>query len=826
MKLDSFLPKTLKSRVTLFTLLIVVAGFWSLAFYTNRMLLRDEIQALTGEQQRSALSLLVSQVNLGLEDRLAALQSESARVTPAMLADAEALRGFLADRSFTANLFNAGMMAWDSQGVLVAAQHRLDAQALPDALDRQDLSTVLKTGQAVIGGVRRHGRLGMGVFAMAVPIRDTQGAVIGAMSGAMRLDQTNFLSRLTTHPYGRGGNFFLIEPRQRLIFATSDPSRLMEVLPAPGVSPWIDRFMQGFEGTARVVNPHGVEVLVSIQQIPKAHWYASVTLPSEEAFSLIHRLRLRVAPVALALTLFCGMLIWLMLRHQLAPMRAAVDTLDSFVSRNQAPQALRVYRNDEIGFLVSGFNRLLDTLAQQQKLLQGSELFKQAVLDSVASEIAVLDHEGVIVAVNDAWRRWLREQAAESGQGSLGADVGANYLAYCQSAPEAAVTPQLQSAQDGIRGVLAGRLPRFQLQFARHSARQARWLNMSVTPLEMAPPRGAVLSLEDITERIEMENQVRELAFYDPLTQLPNRRLVLDRLTQQMVRARRTQTRLALLFIDLDKFKPINDELGHEAGDWLLQTVAQRILGCLRESDTAGRFGGDEFVVLLPDLHSSDLARVVAEKIRLALAQDYVAPQGKALHISASIGVAIYPDHAGTEQALLRLGDEAMYHAKKGGRDAVHLCAPIAPAEGPRAGDVARQPFVYLRWKAAFASGHPEIDQEHEAMFGLTNALLDKATWRREQPREFDLAFEALLAHVEAHFAHEEAMLSALGSAHLADHARQHQALVAQARALHHAFQQGDAAGATEERLIEFLVSDLVAGHMLRSDRALWESER
>ena len=826
MKLDSFLPKTLKSRVTLFTLLIVVLSFWSLAFYTNRMLLRDEIQALTGEQQRSALSLLVSEINLGLEDRLASLQSGAARVTPTMLADAAALRGLLAEPSFTANLFNAGMMVWDRDGALVAAQNRLGARALPEALDRQDLKTVLQTGQSVTGGVRRHDLLGVAVFAMAAPIRDARGVVIGAMSGAMRLDQPNFLSRLTTHPYGRSGNFFLIEPRQRLIFATSDRSRLMEVLPAPGVSPWIDRFMQGFEGTARVVNPHGVEVLVSIQQIPLAHWYASVTLPSEEAFSLIQRLRLRVAPAVLVLTLLCGVLIWLMLRHQLAPMRAAVDTLDSFVSRNQAPQALRVYRNDEIGFLVGGFNRLLDTLGHQQKLLQGSELFKQAVLDSVASEIAVLDHEGVIVAVNDAWRRWLREQAGESGHGRLDADVGDNYLAFCQSAPAAAVTPQLQSAQDGIRGVLAGHLPRFQLQFARHGAQRARWLNMSVTPLEMAPPRGAVLSLEDITDRIEMENQVRELAFYDPLTQLPNRRLVLDRLTQQMLRARRTQTRLALLFIDLDKFKPINDELGHEAGDWLLQTVAQRILSCLRESDTAGRFGGDEFVVLLPDLHTSDLARVVAEKIRLALAQEFVAPQGKTLHISASIGVAIYPDHAATEQALLRLGDEAMYHAKKGGRDAVHLCAPLAPAHGSGVGGALRQPFVYLRWKAAFASGHPEIDQEHEAMFGLTNTLLDRATWRPEQPHEFDLAFEALLSHVETHFAHEEAMLLASGSVHLTDHARQHQTLVTQARALHRAFQQGDAAGASEAQLIEFLVSDLVAGHMLRSDRALWESER
>jgi GGDEF domain-containing protein len=99
---------------------------------------------------------------------------------------------------------------------------------------------------------------------------------------------------------------------------------------------------------------------------------------------------------------------------------------------------------------------------------------------------------------------------------------------------------------------------------------------MSVTPLNADAHRGAVVSLEDITQRVEMEQQVRELAFFDPLTHLPNRRLALERLTQQLVRARRSRSILALLFIDLDKFKPVNDELGHAMGDWLLQENSQR----------------------------------------------------------------------------------------------------------------------------------------------------------------------------------------------------------------------------------------------------------
>jgi len=157
---------------------------------------------------------------------------------------------------------------------------------------------------------------------------------------------------------------------------------------------------------------------------------------------------------------------------------------------------------------------------------------------------------------------------------------------------------------------------------------------------------------------------------------LPNRRLVLDRLTQEVVRARRLQHRLALLFIDLDEFKPVNDELGHAVGDWLLTCVAQRIQGCLRESDTAARLGGDEFVVLLPHLQSDEAALGVADKIRLEIAREFVTPQGVSLSISSSIGVALYPDHALMEHDLMRLGDEAMYLAKKAGRNSVVMTPP------------------------------------------------------------------------------------------------------------------------------------------------------
>ena len=183
----------------------------------------------------------------------------------------------------------------------------------------------------------------------------------------------------------------------------------------------------------------------------------------------------------------------------------------------------------------------------------------------------------------------------------------------------------------------------------------------------------------DITERKVAEEAIRKLAFYDRMTGLPNRRMMEDRLGQLIALAKREKRKLSLLFIDLDKFKAVNDQHGHEAGDWLLAQVASRMGSVLRESDTASRIGGDEFVILLPDARNAEDAVVVAEKIRLVLEQPFVMDNGVTLSISSSIGVVIFPDLADNLRDLLRYGDEAMYRVKKGGRNAVEVFAPLPP---------------------------------------------------------------------------------------------------------------------------------------------------
>lgn len=180
----------------------------------------------------------------------------------------------------------------------------------------------------------------------------------------------------------------------------------------------------------------------------------------------------------------------------------------------------------------------------------------------------------------------------------------------------------------------------------------------------------------DITERKEVEEHMRHMAQYDGLTHLPNRALFNDRLQQALAAAQRNQERLALMFLDLDKFKPVNDTYGHAVGDLLLKEVAQRIHDCLRESDTAARIGGDEFVVLLPVIETEQDAGKVGEKILHALNRTFELA-GHSLNISSSIGVAVYPDHGSSEKLLVKSADIAMYHAKKNGCNNVRIFQPV-----------------------------------------------------------------------------------------------------------------------------------------------------
>lgn len=202
-----------------------------------------------------------------------------------------------------------------------------------------------------------------------------------------------------------------------------------------------------------------------------------------------------------------------------------------------------------------------------------------------------------------------------------------------------------------------------------------KWLSIKLVRDEEGKITHHVAVFADITDRKAAEERMKHLAHHDVLTDLPNRTLFADRLQQGLTQAKRDKSHLALMFIDLDRFKPVNDTYGHAVGDLLLKEVAKRLQNCVRKADTVSRIGGDEFVVLLPSIEAGQDAMLVARKMLQVIDEPFELA-GHNLHISGSIGIAVYPDHGRDERTLTQCADIAMYYAKSGGRNNVRLYQP------------------------------------------------------------------------------------------------------------------------------------------------------
>jgi diguanylate cyclase (GGDEF)-like protein len=207
---------------------------------------------------------------------------------------------------------------------------------------------------------------------------------------------------------------------------------------------------------------------------------------------------------------------------------------------------------------------------------------------------------------------------------------------------------------------------------------------MSVSIVEIEGVRCALAVARDVSHAKEAEDAIRNLAFYDPLTNLPNRRLLLERLEEALAAGNRTGRMRALLFVDLDNFKTLNDTLGHQTGDLLLQEASRRLTTCVRESDTVGRLGGDEFVLMLEDLsevpeEAAAQAKAVGEKILFTIAQPYMLA-GRVCRSGASIGICLFGDRRENSSELLQQADIAMYQAKAAGRNTMRFFAPALQA--------------------------------------------------------------------------------------------------------------------------------------------------
>ncbi|HYN40982.1 MAG TPA: bacteriohemerythrin [Thermoanaerobaculia bacterium] len=313
----------------------------------------------------------------------------------------------------------------------------------------------------------------------------------------------------------------------------------------------------------------------------------------------------------------------------------------------------------------------------------------------------------------------------------------------------------------------------------------------------------------DVTEQNRDRRQLKYLAFYDPLTDLPNRSLFYDRLGQVLARGNRDREPFALLMLDLDGFKAVNDVHGHETGDALLRAAGRRFQRCIRESDTVARMGGDEFVVLLTWVRDAEAASVVARKILAAMGEPFLLG-GRECRVGASIGICMSPEDGDDMEALLGRADAAMYESKANGKNTF-----TRYREALTAGEPGK--MLHLELGPELVVGVPVIDRQHARMALLLNRVADAVKSGQERVRVTELLDE-LAFFTRHHFETEQRLMERHGYPEALAHAQEHRRLLADLLSIR-TLADGGSRMRTLQSLKEWLVS-----HIAHGDRELGEA--
>ncbi|MDP2370213.1 diguanylate cyclase domain-containing protein [Rhodoferax sp.] len=485
------------------------------------------------------------------------------------------------------------------------------------------------------------------------------------------------------------------------------------VLAGPSQSDWLDRAWAGSQPVVlNQMRQSAIETAPSGARRPVgvAHWLEVTTRriellrTAEERITsdLITQAReLEASATRAALWITVIMVLTLtaslatatvLVRDIVRPLKRITQAMRRLAERREVPGLLDEGRADEIGAMVRAiraFKHNLAQIVQAEAQLQGAqalrvkERYQRALLDNFPFMVWLKDTEGRFLAVNQA-------VADAHGHAEPDALVGKTEFELLDYAHASWVRADDLAVMNSCQKKMV------EQEDVSPSGGAAQWVEIYKAPVtdDAGALLGTVGFSRDITDRKRQQEEIRQLALYDPLTLLPNRRLLSERLSQAIASARRDHTRLALIFVDMDDFKPINDTLGHAVGDALLAGVARRMQRCVREADTTARLGGDEFVVLLSWIDGAAQALMVAEKIRLTLSQPFELMGGHVVSITSSIGVALYPDDGEDEAALSKAADLAMYRAKEMGRNNVQLFRPIALSRGSTSVTIAVPPPV------------------------------------------------------------------------------------------------------------------------------------
>jgi diguanylate cyclase (GGDEF)-like protein/PAS domain S-box-containing protein len=403
-----------------------------------------------------------------------------------------------------------------------------------------------------------------------------------------------------------------------------------------------------------LVRPVGRDTIAAYTMLEDIHGDPGVVLRAEMPRELYRQARVTILYVILSLLVVgvvtCLVIIWLVERALLSRLVHLSDAVRRIGMRGDASARVTPEGGDELADLAQAVNTMLQALDRSQEALSESERRLRTILDSVQIGVVIIDEETHrIVSVNAAAARMIGGSAQE-----IVGRICHKYI--CPAEKGRCPISDLGQTVDHAECILLT------------GSGQAVPVIKTAVSVSLDGRRYVLENFVDISDRKRAEDTIRHHAYHDTLTDLPNRLLFQDRLTQALARARRSRRMLAVLFLDLDRFKNVNDTYGHAVGDAILREVAERLQADLREEDAIARLGGDEFAVLLPEIGSADEAAVVARKILQTLRRQFSHGSHRLL-LTTSIGISVSPRDGDDGHSLLQSADAALYHAKQRGRD-------------------------------------------------------------------------------------------------------------------------------------------------------------
>lgn len=384
----------------------------------------------------------------------------------------------------------------------------------------------------------------------------------------------------------------------------------------------------------------------------------SIVLDLTDEFSLIRatNISLWIGQMILQLVLF--FVIDVLIRSFTNPMSKLQQVMTTMQADGDLSRRVEINTRDEVGKMAGAFNALADSLQKSvAQVKQGQEELRLAaqVFINSAEAIVITDANNNIIQVNRAFTHITGYSAEEA--------LGNNPRILKSGQQDQAFYKQMWDTLLST-GTWQGEI----MDRRKSGETYPKWLSIAVVKNDAGDITNYIALFADITERRASYDRIQHLAHFDALTDLPNRTLLLQHIDQAMLASKRKHEKIALLFLDLDGFKAVNDMLGHHVGDVLLQAVSDRLKQCVREMDTVARLGGDEFVIVLTAIHQSSDAALVAQKIIDVIGECFTL-EGHQINIGTSIGISVYPDDAEDREHLIKFADGAMYQVKQAGKN-------------------------------------------------------------------------------------------------------------------------------------------------------------